>query len=86
MGGTYLIRHFTIPLFWSSSGMQPVEVDAAAPGHCAAEGLCCTWLLPSGHVCNRFLAATVPRSEQSPESLNNTALGRKCKENSVMTC
>ena len=84
MGGTYLIRHFTISLFWSSSGIEPVEVDevdAAAPGRSAAEGLCCTW-----HICNRFPAATVLSSEQSLESLNNTVIGRKCKENSVMAC
>lgn len=52
----------------------------------AAEGLCCTWLLPNGQICNRFLAATVLSSEQSLDSLNNTVIGRKCKENSVMAC
>lgn len=41
MGGTYLIRHFTVLLFWSSPGTVPTEVDAAvalpatAPGRLA---------------------------------------------------
>lgn len=45
MGGTYLIRHFTVSLFWNSPGIAPTEVDAvvalpaAAPGRLAEAAL-----------------------------------------------
>lgn len=38
MGGTYLIRHLTMLLFWSSLGIRPVEVDAAVALPAAAPG------------------------------------------------
>lgn len=54
MGDTYLIRHFAIPLFWSSPRIAPAEVDAvvALPvpsipaqwqGHCVVASWCSTF-------------------------------------------
>lgn len=82
MGGTYLIRHLTISLFWSSPGIAPVEVDAvvalpAAAPSCLAEAV--LTLSPASQLGGRGTVLWLHGAALSGDIRQHSPLGGPCQ-------